>query len=877
MKKYSLNEIRKLFLEFFQSKGHTVLPAFSLVPQNDKSLLLINSGMAPLKNYFTGLETPPSKRVTTCQTCIRTPDIENVGKTARHGTFFEMLGNFSFGDYFKKEAISWAWEFFTEVLNIDPSILYVTVYQDDDEAYEIWNREIGVDASHIVRMGKEDNFWEIGTGPCGPCSEIHVDRGPAYGCGRDDCGVECECDRFIEIWNLVFTQFDKDEHGEYHPLAHPNIDTGMGLERISAFMQGVDNIFEVDTIRYVLDEVCRIAGVRYGEDAKKDVSIRVITDHLRSVVFMASDGIMPGNAGREYVMRRLLRRAVRHGRLLGINEPFMQRAAKKVIEISCGAYEALREKEAFILKVIGAEEEKFSETINQGLSILESMIQTLVQSGKKTLSGNEAFKLYDTFGFPLELTQEILADQGLSLDEEGFSNAMQKQKMTAKHARENQDIEGWKDELLELIASIAPTEFVGYDALETTGEIVAILQNGELIDTLKPGAEAGLIAPATPFYATGGGQMGDMGSILYNDSVFHVKRCEKAGDKIVHYGVLENGVLQKGKARFVVDRENRLSTCRNHTATHLLQKALKMVLGDHVNQAGSYVDASRLRFDFSHFEKLSEKQIAEVEEIVNNQILQATDVDIFYASLKEAKQMGAMALFGEKYGSRVRVVKVGDFSCELCGGTHIDNIGKLGLFKIVSQSAVSAGVRRIEALTGKASVDYVRVHDTFLRETAEILKATPETLVNKTKDLLQTNKALEKALREAKTVNQSDALDHVLRDALQINGVHVVLSAFSDVDMAQARQYADALKDKLGSVAGLLLLQSAQNTLLLTFASKDVAKKGFHCGDFIKTLGTSFGFSGGGRDTMAQAGMKQSVAKQEIFEKAKEILKKMLV
>ncbi|MFR8546809.1 MAG: alanine--tRNA ligase, partial [[Clostridium] scindens] len=703
MQKYGVNELRKMFLEFFESKGHLAMKSFSLVPHNDKSLLLINSGMAPLKPYFTGQEIPPSKRVTTCQKCIRTGDIENVGKTARHGTFFEMLGNFSFGDYFKKESIRWTWEFLTEVVGLDPDRLYPSVYLDDDEAWEIWNKDIGIPAERIFRFGKEDNFWEHGSGPCGPCSEVYYDRGEKYGCGRPDCTVGCECDRYMEIWNNVFTQFDNDGDNNYTELEQKNIDTGMGLERLACIVQEVDSMFDIDTMKALRDHVCRLANAEYGRDEETDVSLRVITDHIRSVTFMISDGIMPSNEGRGYVLRRLLRRALRHGRLLDIPGEFLVELAQTVIEGSKDGYPELEEKKEFIFKVIAKEEEQFNKTIDQGLSILADMVTEIEKKGEKTLDDQNAFKLYDTYGFPLDLTKEILEEKGMAVDEKGFKEAMEIQRKTAREAREVTNYMGADVTIYESIDPGITTEFVGYDNLSYESEVTVLATDTELADALSDGERGTIFVKETPFYATSGGQEADKGIIRTADGEFIVEDVVKLlGGKFGHIGYVSKGMIKVGdKATLEVDPDNRMLSANNHSATHLLHKALRMVLGNHVEQAGSSVNADRLRFDFTHFSALTEEELKKVEAIVNEQIMNCLNVKVQNMPIEEAKKTGAAALFGEKYGSIVRVVSMGDFSIEFCGGTHVANTGVITAFKILSETGVAAGVRRIEALTSK--------------------------------------------------------------------------------------------------------------------------------------------------------------------------------
>ena len=744
MHQYGVNQLRKMFLEFFESKEHLAMKSFSLVPHNDKSLLLINSGMAPLKPYFTGQEIPPRRRVTTCQKCIRTGDIENVGKTARHGTFFEMLGNFSFGDYFKKEAIAWSWEFLTEVVGLDASRLYPSVYEEDEEAFEIWNKQMHIPAERIFRFGKEDNFWEHGSGPCGPCSEIYYDRGEKYGCGKPGCTVGCDCDRYMEIWNNVFTQFDNDGNGHYSELEQKNIDTGMGLERLASVVQDVDSIFDVDTIKALRDHVCRLAGKEYGKEYQDDVSIRVITDHVRSVTFMISDGIMPSNEGRGYVLRRLLRRACRHGRLLGIRGDFLSGLAETVIAGSKDGYPELEEKKDFILKVITKEEEQFNKTIDQGLGILSELIVQMEKKQEKTLAGDAAFKLYDTYGFPLDLTMEILEEKGMSVDETGFHAAMEIQRKTARDAREVTNYMGADVTVYESIDPEITSTFVGYETLDTESEITVLTSETAVADALSEGEKGTVFVKETPFYATSGGQEADTGVIRTAEGEFRVEDTVKLlGGKIGHIGQVVKGMIKTGdQAALSVDEEKRALSARNHSATHLLQKALRTVLGTHVEQAGSSVNEERLRFDFTHFSALTEEELREVERLVNESIAKALPVDIRNMPIEEAKKTGAQALFGEKYGSVVRVVNMGDYSIEFCGGTHVKNTSEIMAFKVVSETGVAAGVRRIEALTSRGLLDYYDALEKKFRKAAGLLKATPDNLSDKIAHMLSENKTL---------------------------------------------------------------------------------------------------------------------------------------
>ena len=860
MEKLGLNELREKFLSFYESKGHLRLPSFSLIPKNDASLLLINSGMAPLKPYFKGTETPPRRRVTTCQKCIRTPDIENVGKTARHGTFFEMLGNFSFGDYFKNEAITWAWEFLTKVLEIPADRLYITIYKDDDEAFEIWNKKVGVPADRIFRLGKEDNFWEHGTGPCGPCSEIHFDRGPEYSCG-ENCHFPCECDRYIEIWNLVFTQFDKQEDGSYPRLAKPNIDTGMGLERLACVMQGVDNLFEVDTVRRILDNVCMIAGVEYGKDWKTDVSIRVITDHIRSTVMMISDGVVPSNEGRGYVLRRLLRRAARHGRMLGVTRPFLTELAEIVIEDSCGAYPNLVEKRSFIMNIIANEEEKFSKTINQGMNILGDFMK---DAGKeKVLPGSIAFKLHDTYGFPFDLTKEILTDNGFEIDEEGFRKEMAAQRALARENMKNKE-SSWASNEVAVPDDCPKTEFTGYEKLEDNATVMAILSPSKgLVRAAEAEDEIILVTDRTPFYAESGGQEGDSGMIETNTGAkFFVENTTKtANGKWRHAGVVTDGTINVGETvKMKVDRKLRLATERNHSATHLLQKALRTVLGDQVHQAGSSVNSDRLRFDFNHVKAVTPEELAKVEEIVNEAIFDDLPVHTDIMDIESAKATGAMALFGEKYGDSVRVVSMGDFSKELCGGTHVKNTASIGCFKIVHESAVASGTRRIEAVTGTGARKFYEDRNALLAEASESAKASPSELASKINAINAQLKDTQKELKEIKDSIAGDALGDLLSKAENAGGISVVTGRFDLQDMGGLRELAEKLRDKAGCSLVLLASGKDDKVSLVAMASKDAVEKGANCGKIIKFAASECGGGGGGRPDMAQAGGKNVAA-----------------
>lgn len=858
MKNYGVNELRKMFLEFFESKGHLRMNSFSLIPHNDNSLLLINSGMAPLKPYFTGQEVPPRTRVTTCQKCIRTGDIENVGKTARHGTFFEMLGNFSFGDYFKHEAIAWTWEFLTKVVGLDENRLYPSVYLEDAEAFEIWNKEIGIAPERIFKFGKEDNFWEHGAGPCGPCSEVYYDRGEKYGCGKPGCMVGCDCDRYIEVWNNVFTQFDNDGKGNYEELEHKNIDTGMGLERLAVVVQDVDSIFDVDTIKALRDKICDMAGVTYKESEKKDVSIRLITDHIRSVTFMTSDGILPSNEGRGYVLRRLLRRAARHGRLLGIKGSFLAELSKTVIEVSKDAYPELADKQEHIFATLNKEEENFNRTIDQGLSILGNFVDEIKKSGSNKLSGENAFKLYDTYGFPLDLTKEILEEEGMTVDEEGFNSCMQIQRETARKARKTTNYMGADATVYEQIPVSVETAFVGYDRLEHESPIVAITNENAVTDKLTEGEAGAILVAETPFYATMGGQCGDTGIISTPNATFVVKDTVKVvGGRTAHIGYVESGDFSVNeKVVLTVDSDKRGLTCKNHSATHLLQKALKIVLGGHVEQAGSYVDCDRLRFDFTHIKAMTKEEIARVEAIVNEEIEKDLQVRTDIMTLDEAKKTGAMALFGEKYGDTVRVVTMGDFSKELCGGTHVSNTNVIGSFKIVSEQGVAAGVRRIEALTSKGAIDYYNRLEEELVAAANAAKTEPAKLAEKITAMLAEIKSLQSENQKLKDKMAKSSVGDAMADAVEASGIKILPVKVKDVDMNALRTLGDDFKAKLGSSVILLASDMGDKVNLIVMATDDAVAKGAHAGNIIKEIAPMVGGGGGGRPNMAQAGGK---------------------
>ena len=858
MKPYGLNELRKKYLEFFESKGHLALPSFSLVPENDKSLLLINAGMAPLKPYFTGQEIPPRTRVTTCQKCIRTGDIENVGKTARHGTFFEMLGNFSFGDYFKHEAIAWSWEFLTKVLEIPEDRLYPSVYLEDDEAFDIWNKEVGVAKDRIFRFGKEDNFWEHGAGPCGPCSEIYYDRGEKYGCGKPGCTVGCECDRYIEIWNNVFTQFENDGEGHYTELENKNIDTGMGLERLATVMQDVDSIFDVDTIKAIRDKICEFAGVSYGEEYKTDVSIRVIADHIRSVTFMVSDGITPSNEGRGYVLRRLLRRAARHGRLLGIQGEFLAKLSETVMAESHTGYPELLDRKDYIIKLITVEEQNFNKTIDQGLAILNTMMEDLQKSGEKVLSGENTFKLYDTYGFPIDLTIEILEEKGFSVDEDGFKEAMENQRQTARDARETTNYMGKDVTIYQSIDASVESKFVGYDRLIHESKVTVLTTKDAIVDELKEGEEGTILVEETPMYATMGGQVADAGVIEGADGTFVVEDVIKLqGTKIGHVGRVIKGVIKKGETvKLTVDEEQRNLIANNHSATHLMQQALREVLGSHVEQKGSLVDKDKLRFDFTHFSPMTEEEIAKVEEIVNREIAAGLDVVTNEMSIEDAKKTGAMALFGEKYGEVVRVVQMGTFSSELCGGTHVSNTRNISAFKIISESGVAAGVRRIEALTGKALFEYYNTMESELQEAAKLLKAVPLEVSAKVVSLQDEVKQLQKENDKLKAKLAKEAAGDLLSEAKEVDGIHILTKQLTDVDMNGMRDLGDEAKQKLGEAFIVFASQVGEKVNLIAMATDGAMKKGAHAGNLIKEVASIVGGGGGGRPNMAQAGGK---------------------
>ena len=885
MKKfYGENELRRMYLGFFESKGHLAMKSFSLVPHNDNSLLLINAGMAPLKPYFTGQEIPPRRRVTTCQKCIRTGDIENVGKTARHLTFFEMLGNFSFGDYFKHEAIHWSWEFLTQVLGLEEDRLYPSIYGEDDEAFEIWNKEVGVPAEKITRFyrdpetGECDNFWEHGAGPCGPCSEIYYDRGEKYGCGKPDCKVGCDCDRFMEVWNNVFTQFEGDGKGGYTELAQKNIDTGMGLERLAVVMQDVDSVFDIDTMKAIRDKVCELSGKKYQVDALDDVSIRLITDHIRSATFMVSDGIMPSNEGRGYVLRRIIRRAARHGRMLGIDGIFMAKLAATVINESKDGYPELEEKKDFIFKVLSQEEEKFGKTIDQGLSILSDMEKQMEADGVKVLSGENAFKLYDTYGFPMDLTQEILEEKGFSVDEEGFKKAMEVQRTTARKARKVTNYMGADETVYESVDPSVTTEFVGYDSLNCKSKITVLTTETEIVEALSDGEVGTVIVEQTPFYATMGGQQGDKGIIRTATGEFKVEDTIKLlGGKVGHVGKMISGMMKTGdEAELSVDAVLRAKTCKNHSATHLLQKALREVLGTHVEQAGSYQDGERTRFDFSHFAAMTPEELEKVEKIVNDKIAEAIPVRTDVMTVDEAKKTGAMALFGEKYGETVRVVSMGDFSKEFCGGTHVKNTSEIAAFKIISENGVAAGVRRIEALTGDNVFAYYRNLEKELLEAAKAAKATPATLTEKIEHMQAEIKALTSENESLKSKAAKEALGDVMDQVVEVKGVKLLASAVDGVDMNGLRDLGDQLKEQLGEGVIVLASSCEGKVNLIVMATDAAMKQGAHAGNLIKSIAGKVGGGGGGRPNMAQAGGKNPAGIPDAIAEAKTALEAQL-
>ncbi len=879
MEYMGLNEIREKFLAFFESKEHLRMPSASLVPQNDNSLLLINSGMAPLKPFFTGQQIPPKKRVTTCQKCIRTGDIENVGKTARHGTFFEMLGDFSFGDYFKNEIIPWSWEFVTEVLGIPEDKLYVTVYQDDEEAAKIWHEKVGIPKEKIFYMGKADNFWEHGTGPCGPCSEIYYDRGEEYGCGEPGCTVGCDCDRYMEFWNLVFTQFNANEDGTYSELEHKNIDTGMGLERMATIMQGVDSIFDVDTVKAVRDAVCKVAGVEYMKDHKTDVSIRVITDHIRSVTFMTADGVLFSNEGRGYVLRRLLRRAARHGKLLGINNRFLAELSKVVIEQSKDAYPELEEKKDYIYKIINVEEERFYATLDLGLEMLQKEIEKLKAEGGKILSGEATFKLYDTYGFPTDLMEEILVEQGLELDLELFKKAMDEQRQRAREARGTSTYMGAEETVYHKLDPAMSTKFVGYTEEKIDdAKVLAVIVDNDIVNAASEGDDVSIILDKTPFYGESGGQCGDKGTITTDGAVVEITDTTKfGGNKWIHTGKVVSGEIVTGDTVTAeINHELRLATARNHTTTHLLQKALRTVLGTHVEQAGSFVSDSRLRFDFTHFEAISKEDLLEIERIVNKSILDAHPVTISEMTPAEAKAMGAMALFGEKYGEIVRVVNVDNYSIELCGGTHLKNSAQAGSFKIVSETGVAAGVRRIEALTGYGVLDYFEGQEELIDTVKNTVKANGNAVAHKVSALVEENKKLAKEIEALKAKLAGGVVDEIINSKEDVNGTVSICAVVKEADMNSLKNMGDDIKARFEKCVVVLVSAMGGKVNLVAMANDEAVKAGAHCGNIIKAAATACGGGGGGRPNMAQAGGKDVTKVNDAVEAAKSAIKAQL-
>ncbi|MCI8401189.1 MAG: alanine--tRNA ligase [Lachnospiraceae bacterium] len=878
VKKYGVNELRRMFLEFFESKGHLAMKSFSLVPHNDNSLLLINSGMAPLKPYFTGQEIPPRRRVCTCQKCIRTGDIENIGKTARHGTFFEMLGNFSFGDYFKKEAVTWSWEFLTEVVGLEADRLYPSVYEDDDEAYALWRDMIGIPEDRIFRFGKEDNFWEHGSGPCGPCSEIYYDRGEKYGCGRPDCTVGCECDRYIEVWNNVFTQFDNDGHGHYSELEQKNIDTGMGLERLAVVVQDVDSLFTVDTNKALLDRVCELAHTEYQKDHETDVSLRIVTDHIKSCTFMISDGIMPSNEGRGYVLRRLLRRAARHGRILGIEGKFLASLSETVIALSKDGYPELEEKKAMIVKVLSEEEDKFNRTIDQGLAILAEMEEEMKAAGVTQLSGENTFKLYDTYGFPVDLTREILEEKGLTLDEDGFKTCMEEQRDKARKARKTTNYMGADVTVYQSIDPALTTRFVGYDSLSAASVISVLTTEEEIVEALADGDRGTIITEETPFYGTMGGQEGDIGEITTATARFRVEETVKLqGGKTGHIGRVTAGMFSVGEqVTLSVDGTRRSLTCKNHSATHLLHKALRTVLGTHVEQAGSLVNADRLRFDFTHFSAMTPEEIRSVEETVNREIAAALPVETEIMSIEEARKTGAMALFGEKYGEEVRVVSMGDFSRELCGGTHVNNTGVITRFKILSEAGIAANVRRIEALTDQGVFAYYEELEKELHGLAQQTRSDVHQLPKRIESMQEELRALKTENEKLRGKLAKDAAKDVVSRVREINGVKVLAASMDGVDMNGLRNLGDDMKAKLGDSVVVLASAVDGKVNLMATATEGAMAKGAHAGNLIKAVAALVGGGGGGRPNMAQAGGKNPAGIKDAVEKAWEVCEEQL-
>jgi len=878
MKYMGANELRDAYLNFFEKKDHLKLESFPLVPKNDNSLLLINAGMAPLKPYFTGVQTPPRKRITTCQKCIRTGDIENVGKTSRHGTFFEMLGNFSFGDYFKEEIIGWAWEFITETLEVPKNKLYVTIYEEDDEAFEIWCNKTDVDPKRIFRLGKDDNFWEIGVGPCGPCTEIHFDRGDGVVTTVEEFLKASDEDRIVEFWNLVFTQFDRDEEGNYNKLANPNIDTGMGLERIATIMQGVDNIFEIDTVKNIVKRVSKLSGVSYGDDALKDISLRIITDHVKSVTMLISDGVQPSNEGRGYVLRRLLRRAARHGRVLGIKGLFLKDVVEAVVENYGDAYPKLKEDREYIEKIISLEEERFNETIDSGMNILASYIEELETSNETVLKGEKAFKLYDTYGFPIELTEEILEEKGMSVDKESFALEMNNQRERARSARGESSYMGSDENPINKLDSSINTEFVGYFETETEGKVLVLADDNEMKSELTEGEKGYIVTDETTFYAEMGGQVGDRGIIVSETGEAYVYNTKKnVGGKTIHYVEMKSGTIKnEQKVSLRVDKARRVSITKNHTATHMLHEALKVVVGKHVNQAGSYVDDERLRFDFAHFQGLTEEELEKVEMLVNRKIMEVSGVDTKLMSIEEAKESGAMALFDDKYGDKVRVVSVGEFSKELCGGTHVKNAGEIGLFKIVGEAGVAAGIRRVEAVTALNAIKYMEEKERTLKEACNVLKCSEKDILKKISAQGMEIKEKEKEISELKSKITSGAEGDILNSVKEINGVKVISYALEDIDGNALRDLADKIRSKMESGVVVLVSKVSDKVNLIAMATKDAVASGIHCGKIIKEVATVVGGGGGGRPDMAQAGGKNPENVKKAVETTFDIVEKLV-
>ena len=875
MKNLGVNEIREQFLKFFETKEHLRLKSFPLVPQNDNSLLLINSGMAPMKAYFTGQEIPPSKRVTTCQKCIRTGDIDNVGKTARHGTFFEMLGDFSFGDYFKNEIVPWSWEFVTEWLEIPADRLYVTIYEEDDETGEIWKEKVGLPADRIVKLGKADNFWEHGTGPCGPCTEIYYDRGPEYGCDSPTCGVGCDCDRYMEFWNLVLTQFNANEDGTYTELEFKNVDTGMGLERMATIMQGVDSIFDVDTVKSIRDAVCAKAGVEYGKGGKVDVSVRIITDHIRSVTMMTADGVLPSNEGRGYVLRRLLRRAARHGKLLGIQGEFLAELSKSVIACSGEAYPELVDKQEYIFKILSLEENSFYKTIDNGMEILKQDMEEMKAAGQTVMSGEKSFRLYDTYGFPIDLTKEILEEAGMSVDEDAFAAEMKAQKDRARAARGKSNYMGAAETVYNELSAELTTVFAGYDVAEVSdAKVIALVANDEVATGAQAGDSVAVFLDKTPFYAESGGQVGDHGTIRTANGLVEITDCVKVvGGKTAHMGkVVEGTILADETVVATIDMKHRMASSRNHSATHLLQKALRTVLGTHVEQSGSLVTADRLRFDFTHFSGMTAEEIKEVERLVNDAIFASLPIEAEEMGIDAAREKGAMALFGEKYGDVVRVVDMGGYSIELCGGAHLKNTAQVGSFKIVSENGIAAGVRRIEALTGEGALAHYQAQEEEIRTLSALAKTSPDKLVARVEQILAEQKELAKELEKLKAKMAGGAADEMLSKKVDINGVAVLAAEVKDMDGNAMRTLGDQLKNKLGSGVIVLAGEAGGKVSLIVMATDDVVKKGAHAGNIIKAAAGVCGGGGGGRPNMAQAGGKDASKIGEALEKAKEVI-----